>query len=604
MQQTPTTAARRLHSGSGGVSIGPYGLICPLNGAADAPPAVFEAVDGRSGRVVRLATVAGTHLSKPQLEQWLAGLNRDRQRLTLLGDTSLVRIRDAGVAPGVAGPQGFVVTDALDGETLAARLERDGPLSLPEASAILRSLANALDALHGAQIVHGNVRPESVLLPRTGKALLTDFGFLPLLPVPPQTSLSDIQSLAALFHGMLGGTPHDAPERLLEVLERAFDANPARRFLSASALADAVEDAVEEGLRIRVFPVSGWSGGQVARSADSLLGAEQSRPGDVPSAPPPAAPTSEPHPARRGGRKGFVLTLPLVTIASAGLLFLGVVLTDAALRREGPANTDVALPPAPAAVGVTTPPTPPPGPGEETVPEADAEASATQGVSAVPTPRPSSAVVSRMEVTEKQPQARVPSSPAAVTASPRPPASKRVAAAAPAKPVRRRPAPRPTPIVIRIHGSGDAPAARPDAEKRPPRSSASAPRDTDEVETENFSAAPAEAVGFKGVWRGTHSGNPALLEVREENAEGDRFTGILTVRTPEATVRVEVRGRLDDAGDEPRILLEEKRILETTADHAWDLGSNTGYLNGADVMSGTGQDRQGRRYTWRLQRAS
>jgi serine/threonine-protein kinase len=65
----------------------------------------------------------------------------------------------------------------VEGETLAARVRRAGPLGAAEAARLLREVAWALSYAHGRGVVHRDVKPDNILIERaTGRALVTDFG--------------------------------------------------------------------------------------------------------------------------------------------------------------------------------------------------------------------------------------------------------------------------------------------------------------------------------------------------------------------------------------------------------------------------------------------
>lgn len=70
----------------------------------------------------------------------------------------------------------FLVLEHAPGGSLAARLEQQGPLSVPEALAVVEDVLEALDAVHGAGFVHGDVKVGNVLLAADGRAKLADFG--------------------------------------------------------------------------------------------------------------------------------------------------------------------------------------------------------------------------------------------------------------------------------------------------------------------------------------------------------------------------------------------------------------------------------------------
>ena len=78
---------------------------------------------------------------------------------------------------GEAGGFVFFVMSYVEGETLGERLRSRGPLPPADATRVLREVAWALAYAHGRGIVHGDVKPDNILLEAgTGRALVTDFG--------------------------------------------------------------------------------------------------------------------------------------------------------------------------------------------------------------------------------------------------------------------------------------------------------------------------------------------------------------------------------------------------------------------------------------------
>ncbi len=78
---------------------------------------------------------------------------------------------------GEAGGFVFFVMSYVEGETLGERLRTRGPLPPADAMRLLREVAWALAYAHGRGIVHGDVKPDNILLEAgTGRALVTDFG--------------------------------------------------------------------------------------------------------------------------------------------------------------------------------------------------------------------------------------------------------------------------------------------------------------------------------------------------------------------------------------------------------------------------------------------
>src|SRR4029078_13015887 len=58
----------------------------------------------------------------------------------------------------------FLSMEFLEGETLAARLRREGPLPLPVALRVAGQVGAALTAAHAEGIVHRDLKPGNVML--------------------------------------------------------------------------------------------------------------------------------------------------------------------------------------------------------------------------------------------------------------------------------------------------------------------------------------------------------------------------------------------------------------------------------------------------------
>jgi serine/threonine protein kinase len=80
----------------------------------------------------------------------------------------VVDVLSAGVDEATQAP--FLVMELLDGEDLATRIERAGPLSLDEAREIFEQLCHAVGQAHVAGIVHRDLKPENIFLARSRRA--------------------------------------------------------------------------------------------------------------------------------------------------------------------------------------------------------------------------------------------------------------------------------------------------------------------------------------------------------------------------------------------------------------------------------------------------
>ena len=104
----------------------------------------------------------------------------------------------------------FLTMELLPGETLAARLGRNGAMRTAAVQPIARQMAAALAAAHAAGVVHGDFKSSNVMVVGTGeaaRAVVTDFGL-----ARRENPAGDRASSASIN---FGGTPaYMAPERV------------------------------------------------------------------------------------------------------------------------------------------------------------------------------------------------------------------------------------------------------------------------------------------------------------------------------------------------------------------------------------------------------
>jgi len=83
----------------------------------------------------------------------------------------ILPLYDSGEADGAL----FFVMPVMEGLTLRALMDREGPLPVETAARIASEVADALDYAHRQDIVHRDIKPENILL-HEGHALVADFG--------------------------------------------------------------------------------------------------------------------------------------------------------------------------------------------------------------------------------------------------------------------------------------------------------------------------------------------------------------------------------------------------------------------------------------------
>ncbi|MFN9204496.1 MAG: serine/threonine-protein kinase [Gemmatimonas sp.] len=96
----------------------------------------------------------------------------------------------------------------VEGESLAARVAREGPLPQRELVRLLQDVAYALAYAHGRGVVHRDITPDNIMIERaTGRALVMDFGIARAI-----TPVSEARGLTRV--GEVVGTPeYMSPEQ-------------------------------------------------------------------------------------------------------------------------------------------------------------------------------------------------------------------------------------------------------------------------------------------------------------------------------------------------------------------------------------------------------
>ena len=134
---------------------------------------VFRARDDQLGRMVALKIMAPSVASDAEFRQRFV---RESKAAAAVDDPHIIPVFEAGDSAGVL----FIAMRYVAGGDVRSLLAREGPLSVDRASAILVSVASALDAAHAAGLVHRDVKPGNMLMDvrkgRPDHVYLADFG--------------------------------------------------------------------------------------------------------------------------------------------------------------------------------------------------------------------------------------------------------------------------------------------------------------------------------------------------------------------------------------------------------------------------------------------
>ncbi len=192
----------------------------------------------------------------------------------------------------------YLVMQYVEGQSLETRLqEPNPPLSLEEIHTISWDVLSALDYAHSLGVVHRDVKPANILLDKSGRTLLTDFGIAKALREEGSVTLtgtsmgtpdymspeqilqpklvdarSDVYSFGCVLYAMLSGSPpfssegatafyiqdrhvraappplvyrnSDVPPAVGDVALKCLEKDPAQRFQSCGLVITTLDAAI------------------------------------------------------------------------------------------------------------------------------------------------------------------------------------------------------------------------------------------------------------------------------------------------------------------------------------------------------------------------
>ena len=209
---------------------------------------------------------------------------RESRAMQPVRHENVVRVRGVGELNGAP----YCVMDYIEGPDLATVILREGSLDPRQAARVAAAIARGLSAIHAEGLVHRDLKPHNILMAGDEHPIIADFGMAsggsqatrltltgqmvgtPAYMAPeqfvgePATPSVDLWALGVILHEMLTGAlpyarettietiraireaphptlPSDVPGDLAEVVLRLQEKDPERRFESAAAVSEALE---------------------------------------------------------------------------------------------------------------------------------------------------------------------------------------------------------------------------------------------------------------------------------------------------------------------------------------------------------------------------
>jgi serine/threonine protein kinase len=245
---------------------------------------VFRAFDEMLQRVVALKIMAPQlAATSPARKRFL----REARSSAQIRHENVVQVYEIGEQP-----LPYLAMEFIPGETLQQKLNRVGPLDVPEVLRIGRQIAEGLAAAHATDLIHRDIKPGNVLLEGGQQRVkITDFGLArtaddasisqsgiiagtPMYMAPEQAQgqtldqRADLFSLGSVLYQMVAGRPPfrantsvavlkrvaedkpraireiipETPQWLCDIIAKLHAKNPDERYQSAREVADVLAD--------------------------------------------------------------------------------------------------------------------------------------------------------------------------------------------------------------------------------------------------------------------------------------------------------------------------------------------------------------------------
>ena len=231
-----------------GATLGPFEILSLIG--AGGMGEVYRARDTRLDRKVAVKVLA------PELAndaEFRARFAREAKAISALNHPHICGLYDIGREHDTD----YLVLELLEGETLAARLER-GALPLGQVLRFGVEIADALEAAHRQGIVHRDLKPGNVMLTPAGTKLL-DFGLakhdtgpagqaLSMLATAPGTATAQgtiIGTLQYMAPEQVQGAPADARTDIFALGALLYEMATGRRAFEATTQASLIAKILE-----------------------------------------------------------------------------------------------------------------------------------------------------------------------------------------------------------------------------------------------------------------------------------------------------------------------------------------------------------------------
>jgi len=186
-----------------GTKVGFYEIVAPLGSGGMG--VVYRAMDSRLNRSVAIKFISDEQADAAARLRF----QREAQMASALNHPHILTVYDAGEFEG----RQYLVAEFLDGGTLTDWAKRTAP-NYRQILELLVGIADGLATAHEAGILHRDIKPDNILISKSGYAKLADFGLAKLHETSASLDEDRTQTRMLTSPGVIVGTiPYVSPEQ-------------------------------------------------------------------------------------------------------------------------------------------------------------------------------------------------------------------------------------------------------------------------------------------------------------------------------------------------------------------------------------------------------
>ncbi|HZE39215.1 MAG TPA: serine/threonine-protein kinase, partial [Stackebrandtia sp.] len=308
---------------------------------------------GHDDRLDRVVAIKVLHASLSNDDVFQRRFHTEARAVAALQAPGVVNVFDYGEEASDDGPVIYIIMEFVEGRSLQDVLIEDGTIDPAESMRIIAGSARALHAAHQAGIIHRDIKPGNILIDKHGDPRIVDFGIArtdgdagltstgmvmgTVSYVAPEqlrgdepSPAADIYSLGVVAYQCLAGRkpynsdtpasiiastlndppppmPEDIPENFAAIVLRALEKDPADRWPTAAAFADACRGRGDTG---------------AVAASEETTAVVRAREAAAAKPPPTDSTPPEVSPGRGRHRLGLVLLIVLALAALTGTGFV------------------------------------------------------------------------------------------------------------------------------------------------------------------------------------------------------------------------------------------------------------------------------------------